>query len=137
MLCVFVKVAQRAGEIAKELGLITQAEQGDASQTNNTGGNWINLNLFNHNGSDASNSTWYNSDGSQDQTAVEAALQKYQQVDTTDEDAQFTATLMNASTPEPTLVSHTRMNSGPGSENALERTRQQTRAERAGHKPVA
>lgn len=137
MLCVFVKVAQRAGEIAKELGLITQAEQGDASQTNNTGGNWINLNLFNHNGSDASNSTWYNSDGSQDQSAVEAALQKYQQVDTTDEDAQFTATLMNASTPEPTLVSHTRMNSGPGSENALERTRQQTRAERAGHKPVA
>lgn len=138
MLCVFLKVAQRAGEIAKELGLITQAEQADASQTNSTGGNWINLNLFNHNGSDASNSTWYSSNESQDQSAVEAALQRYQQVNTTDEDAEFTATLMNASTPEPTSgFSHTRLNTRPGSENDLERTRQQTRAERAGHKPVA
>lgn len=118
---------------------MTQAEQGDASQTNNTGGHWINLNLFNRNGTDASNSTWYNSDESQDQSAaVEAALQKYQQVDTTDEnDTKSTAKSIDFSTPVPTLVNHTRLNTRPGSGNELERTRQQTRAERAGYKPVA
>ena len=138
MLCVCLKVAQRAGEIAKELGLMTQAEQGDASQTNSTGGNWINLNLFSRNGSDASNSTWYNSDMSQDQSAVEAALQKYQQVDTTDDDStELAAVPIDQSTPLPTLVNHTRLNTRPGSESDLERTRQQTRAERAGSKPVA
>lgn len=138
MLCVCLKVAQRAGEIAKELGLMTQAEQGDASQTNSTGGNWINLNLFSRNGSDASNSTWYNSDMSQDQSAVEAALQKYQQVDTTDNDStELAAVPIDQSTPLPTLVNHTRLNTRPGSESDLERTRQQTRAERAGSKPVA
>ena len=133
-LCV-LEVAQRAGEIAKELGLMTQAEQGDASQTNSTGGNWINLNLFNRNGSDTSNSTWYSSDGSQDQSAVEVALQKYQKVDMTDEDdTEFAAapvgTFVNHS------VNHTRLNTRPGSESDLE-LRQQTRAERAGSKPIA
>ena len=137
MLCVFLKVAQRAGEIAKELGLMTQAEQGDASQTNSTGGNWINLNLFNRNGTDASNSSWYSSDGSQDQSAVEAALLKYQLVTTDEDNTDSTATPVGPSTPVPTLVNHTRLHTRHGSENDLERTRQQTRAERAGHKPVA
>lgn len=138
MLCVFLKVAQRAGEIAKELGLMTQAEQGDESLTNNTGGNWINLNLFSRNGSDASNSTWYSSDEAQDQSAVEAALQKYQQVDTTDEDdTEFAAAPIDLSTPVHNLMNHTRLNTRPGSDIDLERTRQQTRAERAGSKPVA
>lgn len=137
MLGVCLKVAQRAGEIAKELGLMTQAEQGEASQTNSTGGNWINLNLFSRNGSDASNSTWYSSDTSQDQSAVEAALQKYQQADTTDDDTELVAAPINPSPPVPTLVNHTRLDTRPGSESDLERTRQQTRAERAGSKPIA
>lgn len=141
MLCVCcLKVAQRAGEIAKELGLITQAEQGDASQGNNTSGNWINLNMFSRNGSDASNSSWYSSDGSQEQSAVEAALEKYQQMDMTDEVHTESGTApedLSMPVTSTSLVNHTRLNTRPGDANEVERTRQQTRAERAGTKPVA
>ena len=76
-----VQVAQRAGEIAKELGLISQAVQSDASQ--NATGTWMNLNLFNRNGSDGRNSSWYSSDESVKPSGldVQAALQKYQQLE--------------------------------------------------------
>ena len=137
------KVAQRAGEIAKELGLISQGEQGDASQTNATSGNWINLNLFNRNGSDASNSTWYSSDGTQafksEDQSVEAALQKYQQLDPTDEEEAEAAVAAAPSVTSPSLhhsANHTRLNSEPGSVSDLERTKHQSRAERAGVKPT-
>ena len=78
-----LQVAQRAGEIAKELGLISKADQIDTTPTNSTGGNWMNLNLFNRNASDSSNSSWYssdNNDSTEDKQAA-AALQRYQQLD--------------------------------------------------------
>lgn len=133
-----LQVAQRAGEIAKELGLMSQAEQGDGSQANNTGGNWINLSLFSRNGSDASNSSWYSSEGSQEQSAVEAALEKYQQMDTTNEDVtESEPSPDDSSIPILSLEDHNRLNTRPGNASDLERTRQQTRAERAGAKPSA
>ena len=140
LLCA-LKVAQRAGEIAKELGLISQGEQGDASQTNATNGNWINLNLFNRNGSDATNSTWYSSDGTQgsEDQSVEAALQKYQQLDPIDEEEAEAAAAAAPSVMSPPLhrsANHTRLNSEPGSANELEQTKHQSRAERAGVKPA-
>ena len=139
MLCVCcLQVAQRAGEIAKELGLISQAEQGDAGQANNTGGNWINLNLFSRNGSDASNSSWYSADGSQEQSAVEAALEKYQQMDKTDENVpEAEPSPDDSSIPVFSLADQNRLNTRPGNASDVERTRPQTRAERAGTKPSA
>ena len=136
-----MQVAQRAGEIAKELGLMTQAEQGETSPANGTSANWINLNLFSRNGSDASNSTWYSSDGSEkpeDQLA-EAALQKYQQLDgaesdESDAEAAAPAAPTNASMPLPIAANHTRLNSQPGSDTDVQQTKQKSRAQRAGAK---
>ncbi len=60
---------------------MTKADQvqSDTSQTNATGGTWMNLSLFSRNGSDANNSSWLSSDELDDQQAA-AALQKYQQL---------------------------------------------------------
>jgi len=133
--CFCFQVAQRAGEIAKELGLMTKADQAqsDASQTNATGGTWMNLNLFSRNGSETNSSSWLSSDELDDQQAA-AALQKYQQlgVKETDE-AELAAGPTLSLHPNNTVdQTHTRLHSHKHNATEPERTRTQSRAERAG-----
>ncbi len=133
--CFCFQVAQRAGEIAKELGLMTKADQAqsDASQTNATGGTWMNLNLFSRNGSETNSSSWLSSNELDDQQAA-AALQKYQQlgVKETDE-AELAAGPTLSLHPDNTVdQTHTRLHSHKHNATELERTRTQSRAERAG-----
>jgi len=137
---IFLQVAQRAGEIAKELGLMTKADQVDSSQTNATGGTWMNLNFLNRNGSDTSNSSWYNSDSSLDpeDRRAAAALQKYQQLDSVDiDDAEVAeGPRSDSSLGQAAVTSHNRLHSQKHSHDSnlteLESTRSQSRAERAG-----
>ncbi|KAA6420194.1 MAG: hypothetical protein FRX49_09857 [Trebouxia sp. A1-2] len=129
------EVAQRAGEIAKELGLMTKADQAqsDTSQTNTTGGTWMNLNLFSRNGSDASNSSWLSSDEPDDQQAA-AALQKYQQlgIQETDEAELAAGPTLSLLPNHAVDQTHTRLHSHEHNVTEPERTRTQSRAERAG-----
>jgi len=128
----YLQVAQRAGEIAQELGLMTKADQAqsDTSQTNATGGTWMNLNLFSRNGSDANNSSWLTSDELDDQQAA-AALQKYQQLGMKETDEAELAAGPTLSL-HPVDQTHTRMHSHKHNATEPERTRTQSRAERAG-----
>ena len=137
----WVQVAQRAGEIAKELGLINKADQADTTSTastNSTGGNWMNLNLFSRNESDSSNSSWYSAgqDESVETSQAAAALQRYQQLDLEDEeelDADLSPllTMTNASA---AVANDTAIGALMYNVTMLDRTRPQSRAERAGSK---
>lgn len=116
---------------------MTKADQSDTRQTNATSGPWMNLNLFSRNGSDVSNSSWYNSDELDDQQAA-AALQRYQQLDFVDtQDEGMTAgSSSNVTLPhQPVASNHTRLHSEHHNGTELERTRLQSRAERAGMRP--
>jgi hypothetical protein len=114
---------------------MTKADQvqSDTSQTNATGGTWMNLSLFSRNGSDANNSSWLSSDELDDQQAA-AALQKYQQLGMKETDEEKLAAGPTLSLrPDHTVdPSHTRLHSREHNVTEPERTRTQSRAERAG-----
>ena len=136
----WVQVAQRAGEIAKELGLINKADQADPTPTNSTAGNWMNLNLFSRNESDSSNSSWYNArqDEREESTQAAAALQRYQQLDLENkEDADLSPLLSlssNATAATAAIANDTAIGALMYNVTNLDRTRPQSRAERAGSK---
>ena len=126
-----MQVGQRAGEIAKELGLRSNVESAEASQGNSTSATWMNLNFFSQNGSDVSNISRLVVEDDvdfQERQAAVAALDRYQQLDrdnTTDGSSPSHTTVPEAFD----AVLHTNFSS-----TALEMTRPQSRAERAGSK---
>ena len=111
---------------------MTKADQAqsDTSQTNATGGTWMNLNLFSRNGSDANSSSWLSSVELDDQQAA-AALQKYQQLGMKESEEAELAAGPTLSL-HPVDQNHTRMHSHKHNATEPERMRTQSRAERAG-----
>ena len=93
----------------------------------------MNLNLFSRNGSDANNSSWLGSDELDDQQAA-AALQKYQHLGMkeTDEAERAAGPTLSLQPDHTVDQTHTRLHSHEHNVTEPERTRTQSRAERAG-----
>lgn len=101
----------------------------------------MNLNLFNRNGSDASNSSWYTLDGSMQlgDTEAASALQKYQHLDPTElAEAEAAGSLSSSASLSAarTWMNRTRLH-GQHNVTESEKTRLQSRAERAGTRQEA
>ena len=124
-----MQVGQRAGEIARELGLRSNGEPADTSQGNSTTATWMNLNFFTQNGSDVSNASRLVANDDVDfqkRQAAVAALDKYQQLDsdnTTDGTSPGHTIVPNALN----TALHTALSSP-----VFDVSRPQSRAERAG-----
>lgn len=129
-----MQVGQRAGEIAKELGLRSHLDAADATQSNSTAA-WRKFNFLSQNVSAFSNTSAFLSDNdlddSQERQGALAALSVYQQLDGNNTDAN-TAALQQSVDDAMYPPSKAAQLVANNSADASESSRIRTRAERAG-----
>lgn len=134
-----VQVGQRAGEIAKELGLRSNIEAQVAGQGNTTSAPWMNLNFFTQNGSEISNSTRLAasdvSDDIEERQAALAALDRYQQLENSNATEEIMPEQTKGSSPNSLSVLSALQLSSDLASPGVDLSRTQSRAQRAGSRP--